>query len=322
MALAPGKPGTQLAAGAYHEFVVKKLDLAFADYDAGLRSAPDNADLLSAAALAEQSLGRWDAAERHLERGRTIDPRSATNSRRLGQTLLRLHRYDDGMAEIDRALKIAPTNLDLVECKVMLYLAQGDLASARNVLHSVPSSIEPTVLVAYLGNYWDLAWALDDAQQRLLLRLTPSAFDGDRGTWAGVLAQTYYFRGDRARAKIYADSARVGYDQTLATTPNDAQRLVLRALMLALAGRKAEAEAAGERAAALLPASQDNYIGSYVQHQLARIYVITGEQDKAIDQLETLLKTPYYLSPAWLRIDPDFAALKGNPRFARLIASK
>jgi tetratricopeptide (TPR) repeat protein len=204
----------------------------------------------------------------------------------------------------------------------MLYLAQGDLASARGVIRSAPSTIEPTGLVAYLGNYWDLMWVLDESQQQLLLRLTPSAFDGDRGTWGAVLAQTYYLRGDRARAKIYADSARIGYDQTLATTPDDAQRLVLRAVVLAMLGRKAEAEAGGERGASLLPASRDNYVGSYVQHQLARVYTFAGDQDKAMDQLEPLLKSHYFLSPAWLRIDPNFAQLKGNPRFERLVNSK
>jgi hypothetical protein len=29
---------------------------------------------------------------------------------------------------------------------------------------------------------------------------------------------------------------------------------------------------------------------------------------------------PYYLSPGWLRIDPTFSQLKGNPRFDRLVA--
>jgi hypothetical protein len=28
-----------------------------------------------------------------------------------------------------------------------------------------------------------------------------------------------------------------------------------------------------------------------------------------------VVRIPYYLSPGWLRIDPTFAPLKGNPRF-------
>jgi hypothetical protein len=39
-----------------------------------------------------------------------------------------------------------------------------------------------------------------------------------------------------------------------------------------------------------------------------------------MDQLEPLLKMPYYLSPGWLRIDPTWARLKDNPRFQRLAA--
>jgi hypothetical protein len=36
--------------------------------------------------------------------------------------------------------------------------------------------------------------------------------------------------------------------------------------------------------------------------------------------LEPLLTLPYHLSPGWLRIDPAFASLKGNPRFEKLAA--
>ncbi len=91
---------------------------------------------------------------------------------------------------------------------------------------------------------------------------------------------------------------------------------------LAYLGRKAEAIQEGERAVALRPLSKDAYLGAYVQHQLARIYLIVGEPDKALDQLEPLLKVPYFLSPGWLRIDPTFAPLKGNPRFERLVAEQ
>jgi hypothetical protein len=89
-------------------------------------------------------------------------------------------------------------------------------------------------------------------------------------------------------------------------------------LTLAYLGRKADAIREGERATALAPASRDGYLGTYIQHQLARIYVLTGEQDKAIDQLEQLLHVPYFLSPGWLRVDPNFAPLRKNPRFQTL----
>jgi hypothetical protein len=45
-----------------------------------------------------------------------------------------------------------------------------------------------------------------------------------------------------------------------------------------------------------------------------------GEQNKALDILEFLLKQPYYLTPEWLKIDPNFTSLRGNPRFERLTA--
>jgi hypothetical protein len=88
---------------------------------------------------------------------------------------------------------------------------------------------------------------------------------------------------------------------------------------LAYMGRKEAAIREGERGVALLPPERDAQSGTYFLHQLARIYILTGEPDKAIDLLERLLKMPYYLSPGWLRIDPQFDPIRKHPRFQKLV---
>ena len=321
-ALGPDRPEGQLALGDYYGDVPLDNRQALAAYEAGLKLAPNNVDLLGAAAITQWSRGRWDAALPSLAKAEALDPRSASAARRTGITLLFLRRYPEAQAAMDRALALAPTNLVSIERKAMVALAQGDLTAARAVVHTALTAVEPAALLAYFGTYQDLCWVLDDAQQQQLLALPPSAFDNDRGTWAIVRAQTYYLHGNPALARIYADSARLAMEEQLRAAPDDGQRHVFRGLALAYLGRKAEAIAEGERAVALWPISRDAYLGAYIQHQLARIYVLGDEPEKALDQLEPLLRMPYYLSPGWLRIDPTFAPLRGNPRFERLVAGK
>jgi tetratricopeptide (TPR) repeat protein len=175
-------------------------------------------------------------------------------------------------------------------------------------------------LVAYLANYYDLYWVFDEAEQQRLLSLPLAAFDDDRAVRGHVRAQLFDLRGDQRQARANADTAQMGFEEQLRGAPMDGQRHVLRGLALALLGRKPEAIAEGRRGAELWPISRDANVGGYVQLQLARIYMIVGEPELAMDQLEPLLKMPYYLSPAWLRIDPTWARLKDNPRFKRLAA--
>jgi serine/threonine-protein kinase len=322
LALAPDRPEGHLALGDYFLFTLRDNAQALESYQEGLKLAPANAELLGSLARVEGSLGRWDAGLTHGEQALRLDPRSIRMAEGRVAGLCRLRRYPEALAAADRALALAPTDLGLILGKVRGYLGQGDLAKARATLRAVPTSVEPTALVTFFGTYEDLYWVLDETQQQLLLRLPPSAFGDERVVWAIVRAQAYHQRGDLERSRIYADSARMEFETQLRGASEDAQRYVFLGLALAYMGRKADAIAAGERAVSLLPYSKDGVAGPYVQHQLVRIYTIVGEADKALDRLEPLLQIPYYLSPRWLRVDPNFDPLRDNPRFQRLTEEK
>jgi serine/threonine protein kinase/TolB-like protein/tetratricopeptide (TPR) repeat protein len=283
--------------------------------------SPGDPELLRPLAIAERQQGRLKEALANMRAATERDPRNAITVHLLGDALLWARRYEESREAADRAIALAPDVSEMIENRAMVSLAQGDLAGARQVLAVVPSSVDRAQLASAVAMYYDLPWLLDDADQRRLLALGPDAFDGDRMSWAWALSQTYTLRGDTGRARAYADTALVAVDEQLRAAPNDAQRLLVRALVLARLGRTADAIAAGERGMALAREKWTATNGPYLQHQLARVHVLVGQKGKALDQLEPLLAMPYYLSPAWLKIDPTFAPLHGEPRFEKLTSS-
>jgi tetratricopeptide (TPR) repeat protein len=320
-ALRPREPAVYQALGDYYGGV-NPIDnpRSLAEYEEGLRIAPDNVELLGTAALTEWTVGRWDSVSARLTRASQLDPRSANTARRLALTQLYIRDYRAADSAADRALALAPTNPRMILYKAMISLAQGNLAEARGLVRAAEARIDPAVLLPYIANFNDLFWVLDDAEQRRVLEMSPGAFDDDRSVWGMARTGLYYLRGDRPRMLVYADSARLALEEQIRANPEDPQRHSLRGLTLAYLGRKAEAIREGQRGVEIAPVSRDAYIGPYLQLQLVRIYLVVGEPEQALDQLEPLLHMPFYLSPGWLRVDPNFAPLKGNPRFERLVA--
>jgi tetratricopeptide (TPR) repeat protein len=316
--LNPNDPMVYRAFGAYHASV-PPVDLARArgEYEPGLRRAPGDGHLLGVTAGAEMAAGRWDSAAVRLDRATVLDPQSVYIAISRSDVRRSLRQYAAADSAADRAIALAPTNPRGVGRKVMAAAARGDLAAARAAVRAGAQRIDPAALFSYLAIYYDMYWVLDDDQQRQVLELPPSAYGDDRGTWGIVRAQIYHLRGDRTRTMVYADSARIGFLEHLKGAPDDPQQHVFLGLALAYLGRAAEAEQEGRRAVEL--AGEDATIVPYVRHQLVRIYLGTGQPEKALDELEALLKVPYDLSPGWLRVDPTFDPLRSNPRFKKLV---
>ena len=318
IALNPNLPAGHLAAATYYGLVAPDPDRAAAAVNRSLQLAPNDAEVLGMASRADLSAGRIDAATAKLERAREIDPRSSSTLAALQQVYLFQRRFREATDAGQAAVLLTPDDLNLNEWQAIVYLAQGDLKGAREVIRATIDRGNPAPQVAAIfGGYYELSWALEPAERDLLLRLTPAAFDNDRAWWGQTLAIAHAEQGDLAMARVYADSAIPATEAQLAGAPNDAQTQGFYGLMLAYTGRKAEAVKYGELAVAGEVSGQNNT--SYNMLLLVRTYLALGEHEKAIDVIGELLKRPWYLTPAWLGIDPTFDSLRGNARFEKMV---
>jgi hypothetical protein len=69
----------------------------------------------------------------------------------------------------------------------------------------------------------------------------------------------------------------------------------------------------------VMPFSRDAVEAFTVAHQLATIYVLTGNHPAAIAELRQLLSIPSYTTVWRLRLDPIFDPLRRDPAFQALL---
>ena len=317
-----------LDSNAYQSYVARALywrivkadeARARADLERALRLAPSSVDVLRTLGQVEAGAGQWDQGLAHMRQATALDPRSPIAADRLGRALLWLRRYPEARASAERGLASNPDNLALIENRAMSFAGEGDLAGARRSLHQVPGIVDRGALLSYISNYWDTYWIMDSADVALAKTLPVSEFDGDVGVWSVVHTELFMLTGDSARAREYADTAARVTEQVIRQNAGNWQSLMFHAYALAILGKRAESIRDRDRAIAIAVATGDQWSTiPYAYHLVARIDVALGDRDAAIAVLGKILEKPYVISPAWLRIDPTWNSLRGDPRFQKL----
>jgi eukaryotic-like serine/threonine-protein kinase len=322
--LGPNRAEAHLAQAQYLRDVKLDYEGARKEYEAGLKIDANNTDLIIGEAGVDAILGRFDDAYARAQQAAKLDPRSIATMRRVPGLLHMLRRFPEELTAWDRALALAPDNLGMIQGKSFGYLSLGELDSVRAlVAQKLKSGVDTTALLVRFSLYQETMWVLPPELLPKIVKLTPKDFDNDRGHWGLKLGHTYRLMGDTMHARMMGDSAVIAFAKQLHDFPDRAQLRELLARALALAGRKQEAAIQADSALKIRETTNDATLKPYVLFQAARVFIQAGENDRALDLIERLITMPASdVTPAYLKIDPSFAPLKGNPRFEKLIAGK
>jgi serine/threonine-protein kinase len=241
----------------------------------------------------------------------------------LAYSYLALRNFEAADKTVDRAIAITPQSFATLALKGYLAVTwRGDLTEAERQLSAIPAEVDPNGLIT-----WMRSWVL------MLQRKWPEAlavvqkFSGETliiGTTAPLPkafleGSIHFLEGDKPRAQIEFEKARVVSEQLLRDAPDDAARHAQHGLILAALGRKEEAITEGKRAVELLPESRDAFDGPACTTALAQIYAWTGETDEAFRLLDHLLSVPNGVPVPILKLEPAWDPLRKDPRFQALV---
>jgi tetratricopeptide (TPR) repeat protein len=247
-----------------------------------------------------------------------LDPTAAGHAAGLATNLLWLRRYPEARAAADRYIILGPRNPEAYQLRAMVALGEGRLDQAQKFIRTGEAQIPAEEILPFVATYWDLYWLLDDARQARVLGMGPEQFYGDTVWWQTATSAIRLQRGDTAAARSLADSARRSLLMTVKAMPEDGYTHSRLALVSAFLGLRDEAVSEAERGVSLLPIAKDALNGALLVYRLACVQARLGMEAEALGTLGTLLSIPFYVSPAWLRLDPNFSSLRDNPEFGRL----
>jgi serine/threonine protein kinase/TolB-like protein/tetratricopeptide (TPR) repeat protein len=325
--LDPNLPDAHSSLGLYYYWGFLDYDNALKEFALAAKVRPNDSQLLMSIGSVQRRQGKFEESAASMTKGMELDPRSSEVIYNAAQTYALMRNYAEAEKLIDRSISISPDLLDRIDYKTNLCLiSTGDTKKARSILHDASSVAG---FASDAGTSWLRTFVeMCDGNYEEALRVitsAPAQADDHQFEFVSkheVLARLYGLLKQPAKARAEYDSSRVLLERKVAERPDDSRLHSALGITYAGLGRKDDAIREGKKAVELLPISREAWRGAYRARDLAHIYVMTGEYDAAMDQLEHLLSIPSELSASLLRIDPRWAPLRTNPRFQTATAEK
>jgi TolB-like protein/Flp pilus assembly protein TadD len=321
--LQPDLPEGHLALGFSYYYGDRNYDRALKEMEIAKRGLPNEAQAYMAIGAIQRRQGKWTESTANMEKAAALDPKNVTILDNLALNYIALRNFDADDKTLDRAIATAPQAFGPVAFKAYVaVLSKGDLTLAEKQLSSIAADSDPNGMVTF-PQWWLLMLQRNFPEALAVVEKFPgetlmieTTAPVPKALLKGII---HSLLGDKPKAQLELEQARIISDNLLREAPEDAARHAQHGVILGALGQKQEAIAEGKRAVELLPESQDAMDGPKITASLAQIYTLTGESDEAFRLVDHLLQVPNGLTVSTLKLDPAWDPLRKDPRFQALI---